>query len=186
MFKWKRKVLLAKSEVTYGTDPTPSGAANAILARNVQLTPLAQNYDERDYTVPYFGNKGKIVAGSYVQLTFDVEIAGAFEKIRHVVMRVGADADRTVAHRPRPRLGVERMVAGTVMGRNLSGVSNPCRQLVVYCGLSVALASARFFFSDEFHGIDDIYFSLRSSQRNESCRTGANYLRGIGDFIYDW
>jgi hypothetical protein len=32
---WKTKILLAKSEVTYGTDPTPTGASNAILASDV-------------------------------------------------------------------------------------------------------------------------------------------------------
>ena len=30
---FRKKILLAKTESVYGTDPTPSGAANAILTR---------------------------------------------------------------------------------------------------------------------------------------------------------
>lgn len=73
---WKRKALLAKSEVTYGTDPVPTAGANAILARNVKISPLEQNYDDLNRDLHYVGNMGSIVAGSYVKIDFEVEIAG--------------------------------------------------------------------------------------------------------------
>ena len=36
----RRQLLLAEAEVTYGTDPTPSASTNAILVRNIEVTPL--------------------------------------------------------------------------------------------------------------------------------------------------
>jgi len=77
MFKAKRKVILAKNEGTYGVDPTPAGATDAMLVRNFQIRPLQQNYDRRDFAVPYFGNFGQIVAGSFVECSFEIEMAGS-------------------------------------------------------------------------------------------------------------
>jgi hypothetical protein len=75
--KSKKVVLLAKIEGTYGTDSLPTGAANAILCINPKLTPMALLSAARNVIKPYFSNDGKIIAGKNVQLTFDVEIAGA-------------------------------------------------------------------------------------------------------------
>lgn len=75
--KWRKKVLLAKSEVSYGTDSTPAVATDAILARNMSLRPLVLQYERREYDVPYYGNKGQVVAGQYSELSFEVEMAGA-------------------------------------------------------------------------------------------------------------
>ncbi len=75
--KSKKIVLLAKIETTYGTDALPTGAANAILAINPKLTPLVLAANARNLALPYFANEGKIVAGKHVQLTFEVELAGA-------------------------------------------------------------------------------------------------------------
>lgn len=75
--KSKKIVLLAKIETTYGTDALPTGAANAILAINPKLTPLVLAANARNIALPYFANDGKIVAGKHVQLTFEVELAGA-------------------------------------------------------------------------------------------------------------
>ncbi len=76
-FKWKRKALMAKSEATYGVDPTPVAGTNAILARNVSLSPLKQEYDDRQMLKTFYGNDGKLVAGSWVEIDFEVEMAGA-------------------------------------------------------------------------------------------------------------
>jgi hypothetical protein len=35
----RKRLIVAKIESTYGTDPTPTGA-NAILVRNLEITPL--------------------------------------------------------------------------------------------------------------------------------------------------
>jgi hypothetical protein len=75
--KSKIVVLLAKIETTYGVDPVPTGAANAILVINPKLTAITMQSSARNVVRPYFSNDGKIIAGKHAQLTFDVEIAGA-------------------------------------------------------------------------------------------------------------
>ena len=77
MLYWKSKTLLAKIEVTYGVDPTPTGAANAILATNVRLAPMEGQDVDRDLEQSYFGASGMIPVGLYSTLTFDVEFAGS-------------------------------------------------------------------------------------------------------------
>ncbi len=77
MLFWKRKVLLFKSEVTPGTDPVPTAAVNGILVRNVALSPLEQEGEQRELDVNYVGNKGFIVAGAFQKLSCEVELAGA-------------------------------------------------------------------------------------------------------------
>lgn len=75
--RWKRKVILAKVEGTYGTDSTPAAATDAILARNVAIDPLELNYDQREFVLPWFGTFGKIPSGGFVKISFEVEAAGS-------------------------------------------------------------------------------------------------------------
>lgn len=73
-----KKTILAKIETSYGVDPTPTGAANAILARNVSITPLeSELHDRGPHAVPYFGDNGAIPGSASVKLDFEVEIAGS-------------------------------------------------------------------------------------------------------------
>jgi hypothetical protein len=76
-YKWKQKAILAKIETTYGTDPVPTGAANAMLGMNVELTPLDGDSVKREVETPYFGNNGEILIKSHATLQFDVEMAGS-------------------------------------------------------------------------------------------------------------
>ncbi len=73
----RKRVLLAKTEVTYGTDPTPSGAANAILVRSLDVTPLDADIVSRDLVRPYMGNFEQIIAAERVMVTFEVELQGS-------------------------------------------------------------------------------------------------------------
>ncbi len=74
----RKKVLLAKIETTYGVDATPTGAANAVLARNVRIVPLEQMLEERGVvTDGNYGGTEQIVSGDYVKLDFEVEAAGS-------------------------------------------------------------------------------------------------------------
>lgn len=73
----RKKVILAKIEPTYGTDPVPTGAANAVLARNVNLNPLEQDTVDRNLVRPYLGANQKIPTGSRVVLDFEVEQAAS-------------------------------------------------------------------------------------------------------------
>jgi hypothetical protein len=74
--KFRRKVILAKNAASYGADAAPTAANDGMLVRNFRMRPLNQEYDDRDYDVPYFGNKGRIVSGAFVEVSFEVEMAG--------------------------------------------------------------------------------------------------------------
>ena len=73
----RKRVILAKTETTYGVDPTPTGAANAILVRNLDVTPLDAEIVSRDLVRPYFGNYDQIIAAQKVQVSFEVELQGS-------------------------------------------------------------------------------------------------------------
>lgn len=75
--KWKSKVLLAKIESVYGTDPTPTGLANAILATNVTLQPMEGEDVSRELERPYLGAQETIPAGLRSVLSFSTELAGS-------------------------------------------------------------------------------------------------------------
>lgn len=72
----RRRILLAKIESTYNTDSSPL-AANAMLIRNLDMTPLDAEIVSRDLVRPYFGNYDQIIAAQKVVLTFEVELQGS-------------------------------------------------------------------------------------------------------------
>lgn len=73
----RKRTILAKTEVTYGTDPTPTGVANAILVSNLTITPLNAELVSRDLVRPYLGASEQLLASSYVTAEFEVEMAGS-------------------------------------------------------------------------------------------------------------
>ncbi len=73
--KWKSKILLAKVETSYGVDPAPTGAANAILATQVVLSPMEGQDVSRDLELPHLAAQATIPAGLFQRLTFRVELA---------------------------------------------------------------------------------------------------------------
>lgn len=75
--KTNKRTILAKTESTYGVDPTPTGAANAILLRNLSVVPLDGELVNRDLIRGYFGNSETLVASTRIKLDFEVELAGA-------------------------------------------------------------------------------------------------------------
>lgn len=68
-------VLLAKVETTYGTDPTPTGAANAMRVRNVKINPMEGQDLPRDLDLPAMANQGTIPADLHMKLEFEAELA---------------------------------------------------------------------------------------------------------------
>jgi hypothetical protein len=76
MFFLKR-FILAKIESTYGTDPVPTGGANAMLARNLNITPLEAPLPERDVVLPFFGNFGVTPGSAFAKVDFEIELAGS-------------------------------------------------------------------------------------------------------------
>lgn len=75
--KFRKKVLLAKLETVYGTDATPTGAANAIQVSDLDISPMEGSTVNRDLVRPTLGNDLQIHVGTHVKLEFDVEMAGA-------------------------------------------------------------------------------------------------------------
>jgi hypothetical protein len=73
----RKRTILAKLESTYGTDPTPTGSANAILVRNLSITPLNAENVSRDLVRPYLGASEQLIASAYVGVEFEVEMAGS-------------------------------------------------------------------------------------------------------------
>lgn len=74
---WRRLALLAKTEVSYGTDPVPTGMANAIQAIDAVLTPLVAQQISRDLLRPYLGHPGVLLTGEHAMVEFSVELAGS-------------------------------------------------------------------------------------------------------------
>jgi len=73
----RKKILLAKIEASYGTDPNPTGAANAILVRGLNITPLDGEIIGRDLIRPYLGASEQISVTTRARLEAEVELAGA-------------------------------------------------------------------------------------------------------------
>lgn len=75
--KTREQLLLAKVESAYGTDSTPTGAANAILTGPVSVTPLAGPTVSRNTVKSYLGADLQIQVGQYVEISFPAEITGS-------------------------------------------------------------------------------------------------------------
>ena len=69
--------ILAKEEVTYGTDPTPTGADNAIQVSALEVSPAESEILSRDLIRSYLGNSPQLIANTRVIVTFTVEYAGS-------------------------------------------------------------------------------------------------------------
>lgn len=71
---WRHKVLLAKTDVTYGTDPVPTAAANSILAIDMKLMPMEGRDQSRELDLPNMGAQPTIPLDLMSKLTFKVEL----------------------------------------------------------------------------------------------------------------
>jgi hypothetical protein len=72
----RKRLILAKIETTYATDSSPAGT-DAILVRNLDITPIEANVVSRDLIRPYLGNYDQLLAQTRVTVTFQVEMAGS-------------------------------------------------------------------------------------------------------------
>lgn len=72
----RKTAILAKIETTYGVDPVPTGAANAVLISNPSFTFSAANID-RAIVREYLGGSEQLIGSRYVEASFDVELQGA-------------------------------------------------------------------------------------------------------------
>jgi hypothetical protein len=72
--RWRSKILLARIEAAYGTDPAPTGADHAVLATEVSLTPMQGNDISRELDLPWMGGQATIPAELHMRLTYRVEM----------------------------------------------------------------------------------------------------------------
>lgn len=72
----RKRLILAKTEATYGTSAAPAGT-DAILVRNLDITPLESDVISRDLIRPYLGNSEQLLANPRVRVTCEVELAGS-------------------------------------------------------------------------------------------------------------
>lgn len=73
----RKRTVLAKIETTYGVDSGPTGVANAMLVKNLNITPISAELVSRDLIRPFLGNSEQLLAQTYVQMDFEIEMAGA-------------------------------------------------------------------------------------------------------------
>jgi hypothetical protein len=72
----RKRLILAKTESTYGTDSSPAGS-DAVLVRSLEVTPLEADVVSRDLIRPYYGNSDQLLANARVRCSFEVELAGS-------------------------------------------------------------------------------------------------------------
>jgi len=75
--RFERKAVLAKIEAAYGTDPVPTGAANAVLLKGAEINPLQGERVPRELLRTGYGNLAGWLVGRHVSLTARVELAGS-------------------------------------------------------------------------------------------------------------
>lgn len=69
-------LVLAKSETTYATDASPAAATDVMLAEDIEIQPLEMETDDYAPVEGAYGSRGKIVSGTYSQISFKVKAAG--------------------------------------------------------------------------------------------------------------
>jgi hypothetical protein len=72
----RKRLILCKSEVTYGVDITPAGT-DALLVRSLDVTPIEADVVSRDLIRNYMGNSDQLLAQTRVSISFQVEMAGS-------------------------------------------------------------------------------------------------------------
>ena len=72
----KKYLVLAKIETTYGADPTPTAADNAILAKNLDVKPIIEPIDRSDIVLPNLSKIAHLMGRRYAEISFDVELRG--------------------------------------------------------------------------------------------------------------
>src|SRR5258706_12330556 len=73
------KAALIKIEATYGVDPVPAGATDALLMKDdPQVDPVINTAAERNLVQTYMGNSAKVIVGTNMQfkLTCELQASG--------------------------------------------------------------------------------------------------------------
>ena len=73
---FRNAAILAKVETTYGVSAAPTGAANALLISNLNITYQSENV-ARDLVVPFIGGFEQLVGRTFLEISFSVELASS-------------------------------------------------------------------------------------------------------------
>jgi hypothetical protein len=73
----KDTAVLFGAEVTYGTDPTLTGADNAMLVTNLKVPDTAFQNVSRDLVRPFLGGSEQLPGNRNIPFGFDVELVGS-------------------------------------------------------------------------------------------------------------
>jgi hypothetical protein len=73
----RKTAILIKLESSYGTDPTPTGAANYLEVTELSAEPVVSDEVNREVIRPYLGNSEVLLANTRVNLNFTVEMVGS-------------------------------------------------------------------------------------------------------------
>ena len=73
---WNKRLIQAKAEATYGTDPVLA-AADAVLAMDLTLRPLEGDYQGRDFATGFEGARAEDLFNVHAAAEFSVEAAGS-------------------------------------------------------------------------------------------------------------
>jgi hypothetical protein len=71
---WKSKIFLVKPETVYGTDASPTGSANAILAVGVTLVPMEGDDTSRELELPWMGAQASLPSGLRSRIRGRIEL----------------------------------------------------------------------------------------------------------------
>lgn len=77
MIRANQGLVLAKLEDTYGTDPTPTVAANAILTKGMPSWEIVSQARQREVPLGYMGELAPVNVGEAFKLSFVVELKGS-------------------------------------------------------------------------------------------------------------
>lgn len=74
---WKSKIILAKTETTYGVYEALDGAVDAMLISNITISPMDGEEISRDIELPYLGAKEQIVVAMRSVMQGSIELVGS-------------------------------------------------------------------------------------------------------------
>ena len=74
--RYDEKLLLVAIEATYGSGGSLTGA-NAMLAKDFDITPMEYESIDRGFVKPYLGSNEKLVYGEHALMSFKVEFQGS-------------------------------------------------------------------------------------------------------------
>ena len=111
------RVIAAKKEVTYGTDPVPTLAADAVLTRNYSTTPVEVDQIDRNLDSRRYGATRQKPSNVRQRSSYEVELAGSGAAgtapawmrllsaagMRDAVIAAGATATQTFAQPSDPK-----------------------------------------------------------------------------------